>query len=365
MQLFAAVFIILSGFYFIILLLIMLGLKRLKIKSTQVQPTISVLIAARNEASRIRPGLESLSRLNYHSDRFEIIYVDDASSDGTVDIIEKYSDKFENWKLICLKNKSTDMPGKKNALNEALKVATGELIFTTDADCQVPPDWLTNMTAYFDPGTHMVLGHSPLQVKKGFAGIFLAFDNLFSAIVAAAPAKLGFAHTSVGRNLAYRRSEIDQIDGYKALKKFRSGDDVHLTERFRRKSAGKIDYCAHPATFVETLPPSTTREIFHQQIRKNSKVLKKSWPTVFLSILLFITYMMFMFLPLVLSMLSGLWIVIIIIKTLLEFTALTHAAFVFRKKKLIPWFLFFQLIYPFYVITFSLLGALQIYEWKK
>ena len=365
MQLFAAIFIVLSGIYLIILILIMLGLSRLKNRFTQEQPTISILIAARNEANRIRPGLESLSRLNYPTDRFEIIFVDDASTDGTDNIIADYANKFDNWTLIRLKEKSKEMPGKKNALNEALKVATGELIFTTDADCQVPPEWLKNMTAYFNSGTHMVLGHSPLRVEKGFAGIFLAFDNLFSAIVAAAPAKLGFAHTSVGRNLAYRRSEIDQMDGYRALKKFRSGDDVHLTERFRRKSSGKIDYCADPATFVDTLPPYTAREIFHQQIRKNSKVLKKSWPTIFVSILIFITYMMFMFLPLVLPALNGLWLVIIIIKTFVEFLALTQAAFIFSKKKLIPWFLLFQFIYPIYVIMFSLLGALQIYEWKK
>lgn len=365
MQLFADVFIALSGIYFVILLLIMLGLKRLKIKSTQNQPSISVLIAARNEASRIRPGLESLSRLNYPTERFEIIFVDDASSDATAQIISEYSNQFPNWKLIRIRKKSKEFPGKKNALNEALKAANGEIIFTTDADCQVPADWLKNMVSYFDAGTHMVLGHSPLKVQKGFAGIFLAFDNLFSAIVAAAPAKLGFAHTSVGRNLAYRRSEIDQMDGYRALKKFRSGDDVHLTERFRRKSKGKIDYCAHPATFVDTLPPSSPKEIFHQQIRKNSKVLKKSISTVLMSIIIFITYMMFMFLPLAVPKITGLWLVIIVIKTVMEFLALTQAAFIFGKKKLIPWFLIFQFIYPIYVIVFSLLGALQIYEWKK
>ncbi len=74
---------------------------------------------------------------------------------------------------------------------------------------------------------------------------------------------------------------------------------------------------------------------------------------------------MFMFLPLVLPALNGLWLVIIIIKTFVEFLALTQAAFIFSKKKLIPWFLLFQFIYPIYVIMFSLLGALQIYEWKK
>lgn len=365
MQILPEIFILFSVIYFFSILLIIWGLRQLVKKSSPDEPTISVLVAARNEAQRIRPGLESLTKLNYPPARFEIILVDDASDDETADIIQEYAKQFPNWHLIRLKEKSRELKGKKNALAEALKIAKGDLVFTTDADCQVPPNWLKNMSAYFDSGTNMVLGHSPLRVAKGFIGTFLKFDNLFSAIVAAAPAKLGFAHTSVGRNLAYRRSAIDRIDGYHALKKFRSGDDVHLTERFRRKAQGKIDYCAHPDTFVYTFPPSSTKEIFHQQLRKNSKVLKKSWPTILFSILIFLAYMLFIFLPFIISGLTDLWLKIILLKTILEFIALTYAAIVFHKKELIPWFPLFQFIYPFYVILFSLLGSLQIYEWKK
>lgn len=365
MQMLPEIFILLSVIYFLSLLLIIIGLNRLEKKTSQDEPSISVLIAARNEAQRIRPGLGSLTKLNYPESKLEIILVDDASEDGTADIIQEYSDKHLNWQLIRLKEKSREWKGKKKALNEALKIAKGELIFTTDADCQVPPNWLKSMSSYFDSDTKMVLGHSPLKVAKGFVGTFLKLDNLFSAIVAAAPAKLGFAHTSVGRNLAYRHSAIDEIDGYHALKKFRSGDDVHLTEKFRRNKTGKIDYCAHPQTFVYTFPPSTPREIFHQQLRKNSKVLKKSWPTIFFSILIFIAYMLFMFLPYINAELTGLWLQIILLKTVFEFIALTKAAFVFHKKELIPWFPLFQFVYPFYVVLFSLLGSLQFYEWKK
>ena len=363
-QLLPDLFLLFSAFYIGIILLIIWGLRRLQIKTCTAQPMISVVIAARNEARRIRPTLESLTRLEYPKERYEIILVDDASEDDTAKIIQNYTERFSNWKLIRLSEKSSKLRGKKKALLEAVRAATGELIFTTDADCVVPPGWLRTMNCYFEEDVQMVLGNSPLTTAKGFWGTFLNFDNLFSAIVTAAPAKLGFPHTSIGRNLAYRKTAYENVGGYATLKKFRSGDDVHLTEQFRRKKQGKVDYCAHPDSFVYAMPPETGREIFYQQIRKNSKTLKKSLPTVLFSILVFAAYLLFIFLPLLAPPLLTLWLIVMALKMGVEFWALTQAAFVFRRKELIPWFPLMQVIYPVYVIVFSILGALQLYKWK-
>ena len=70
----------------------------------------------------------------------------------------------------------------------------------------------------------------------------LHFDNFFSSIVAAAPTKLGFPISSIGRNMAFKKSTYLQVGGYMSLTNFKSGDDIHLTERFRMKTDTKIDY---------------------------------------------------------------------------------------------------------------------------
>ncbi|MEJ2543749.1 MAG: glycosyltransferase, partial [Calditrichaceae bacterium] len=254
----------------------------------------SIVIAARNEEKRILPTLYSLEKLTYPKENFEIIFVDDDSTDNTIDIIESFVQRHDHWKLIRLQREESELRGKKRALNEAINQSKYDIIFTTDADCIIPPSWLQKMSAYFTDDINMVLGHSPLVSRKGLWYKILEFDNLFSAISGSAPAKMGFALSSVGRNLAYRKSIYESIGGFRSLKKFRSGDDVHLTERFRVKNNKAIDYCADPDTFVTTIPPSTKRDIFHQQIRKNSKTLKKSWPTVFFSIGLFIFYALFL-----------------------------------------------------------------------
>ncbi len=359
------IFIFLSGFYLIIILLVLIGLSRLRLKTCSRCPSISVVIAARNEEKRVEPTLQSLEKLNYPQESYEIILVDDASTDRTPEIIQSYVERHNNWKLIRLEEKSGELRGKKKALKSAIALAKGEIIFTTDADCRVSPNWLKVMSYYFDEQTAMVIGHSPLQTGKGFFNALLNFDNLFSAIVGAAPAKLGFPLTSVGRNLAYRKSAYEQIGGFEALKKFKSGDDVHLTELFRTQAKGKIDYCAHPESFVQTKPPLTGKEIFQQQIRKNSKTLNKSLPSVIFSILLFASYLLLLIFPLFNAAWLGLWAKVMAAKFIGEFIALFHAAVIFRKKEIIPYLPIMLLVYPVYIIFFSLLGSLQIYQWKK
>ncbi len=358
-------FLISNGFYICLLLLVLAGLSMLKIKNKTNYPKISIVIAARNEENRITPAIHSMLKLNYPIDKFEVIWVDDASTDDTAKIIEQHAKEQKNWKLIRIDEKSTSLRGKKKALKSGIDQAKGELIFTTDADCEVPPDWLMIMSSYFDDHTSMVLGHSPLTGLKGFLGRILQFDNLFSAVVTAAPTKLGFPMSSIGRNLSYRKKVYADVGGYDSLKKFRSGDDVHLTERFRRKDGGNIDYCAHPATFVSTKPPLTGKEIFHQQVRKNSKTLNKSLPSVLLSIVLFIYFIILIIFPFLNSKWLVLWLALLAIKFSAELITLIKACFIFRKKELIPYLPLMQIIYPGYVIFFSLLGVLQIYEWKK
>lgn len=359
-------FISFSIFYTAVISWVILGLSRLKNKNTSsTKEKISIVIAARNEENRIIPTLQSLEKLDYPKEYYEIIIVDDDSTDNTVSIVESFTIKYENWNLIRLKREESEIRGKKRALNEAINRSKYDIIFSTDADCIVPPGWLKKMSTYFTDDISMVLGHSPLSSGRGIWYKILEFDNLFTVISGSAPTKMGFALTSVGRNLAYRKSFYETVGGFKALKKFKSGDDVHLTERFRKKDNKAIEFCADPDTFVQTIPPSTKRNIFHQQIRKNSKTLKKSWPTVLFSIALFMVYMLFLTLPFFFPELLSLWFLFIVIKFVLEFIALLYAAIIFRKRKLIPYLLPMQIFYPIYLLFFSLLGVLQLYEWKK
>ncbi|MCH8124958.1 glycosyltransferase [candidate division KSB1 bacterium] len=350
--------------YFSLLGIVYTGLKRLNKKpANQFQPKISIIIAARNEESRIFLCLESLEKLEYEKDKFEIILVDDCSSDRTAEIIQSFCQRHSNWRLLQLQNKSSELRGKLNALQEGVSISSGEIIFTTDSDCILPKDWLRKMMPYFEAGVTMVLGHSLLVSGKGFFHRLQEFDNLFSAIVVAALTKMGYAFSSIGRNMAYRSITLESVGGFNSLKKFRSGDDIHLTDRFRTK-AGKIDYCADPETFVLTQPLKSKKEFLNQQIRKNSKTFIRSPSSMLLPIGLFAYHVLFLLFPIIFPHQFLLWLAFLCLKFILEFTCLYNAAIIFKQKQLIPYLLFMQIIYPGYIIFLTILGGLQVYKWK-
>ncbi|KAA3614866.1 MAG: glycosyltransferase [Calditrichaeota bacterium] len=340
---------------------------RLFIKAKNItsgtQPFISVIIAARNEAKRIKPTLDSLSKINYPQEKFEIILVNDNSSDDTAKIINAYLDRQDNWKLINLDREKESLAGKKAALNKAIETAKGEIILTTDADCRVQENWLLEVAAKFDDQTIMVLGHSVIEEKPGFLDKLLRFDNLFSGIMVAAPTLAGVPMSSVGRNLAYRKEAYLQVGGYNKLSQHKSGDDVHLTELFRNELKGKIRFCF--ATFTITKRPDTFREILFQQIRKNSKLLKKSFGSVLMALILFFYLVFLIVFPLLFQTSISIWILALAMKLILEFITLRVAAQKLGDLKLAPYFPFMQIFYPFYVTVMAILGVFQIYEWKR
>jgi cellulose synthase/poly-beta-1,6-N-acetylglucosamine synthase-like glycosyltransferase len=355
------IFTIFSFSYIAIILLITKGLLSLKDKSCDKKRTISIVISARNEEKRITPTLQSLENINYPKDLYEVIIVNDASEDNTAKIIQSFVKKNENWQILQRNEKSDKFHAKKSALDDAIQKAKGELIFTTDADCEILPNWLTVMSCYFTDNVSMVLGNSNLKTKNRF----LHFDNFFSTITAAAPTKLGFPISSVGRNIAFKKSVYQEVGGYLALTNFKSGDDVHLTERFRMKTDTKIEYCAHHDTFTYSLPPSTFKEILNQQIRKNSKILNKSISTASFSVMLFFIYNLVLFYPLIQHNQFKYWATITLFRLILEFIALTIASVKFRVKFLIPIFPIFQIFYPLYLMVMGIIGSLHLYKWKQ
>jgi cellulose synthase/poly-beta-1,6-N-acetylglucosamine synthase-like glycosyltransferase len=243
--------------------------------------------------------------------------------------------------------------------------ARGELIFTTDADCYVPASWLKAMVPYFKPGVVMVVGYSPLIPGRGLLDRILQFDNLFSAIAAAAPVKLGYAFSSAGRNLAYRRDAYEESGGFDALRRYRSGDDMHLTQRFHRLKLGKIDYCPDPESFVRTERPAGFKQLFNQQMRKNSKTLQMSAGPVVASLLFLVFHILLLGIPLYWPGLIPLWLAFLIVKLALELVCLDKAARIFGQRSVRPLLPLMQVIYPFYIVFFTILGSLQLYRWKS
>ena len=122
------------------------------------QPTVSILIPARNEEKVIGRLLQRMTELTYPKDKLQIIVVDDASTDNTGIIAEQYSNT-QNYIKIIQRSRKEGGRGKGSALNAGFKQATGEIILCFDADYYPQRDIVEKLTEEFaDPRVGVVQG---------------------------------------------------------------------------------------------------------------------------------------------------------------------------------------------------------------
>ena len=107
---------------------------------------VSVIVAARNEEKNIEHLIESLLNQNHRS--FEIIIVNDRSTDSTRAILDKFCDAHKNLKAVHIETLPKGWTGKKHAIKCGIETAQNKILLFTDADC-VPKskDWITQMTS--------------------------------------------------------------------------------------------------------------------------------------------------------------------------------------------------------------------------
>lgn len=127
--------------------------QRKKLKSPQTKnknykPFVSIMVPAHNEESVICNTIETILNLDYPN--FEIIAIDDRSSDNTASVLKDLEKKYPN-KVIAFIRPKDAFPGKSAVLNDALEFAKGEAILVFDADATMEPNFLTNLVYELEP----------------------------------------------------------------------------------------------------------------------------------------------------------------------------------------------------------------------
>ncbi len=203
-----------------IFLCILLNRKN-KISSKSAVKLASVVIAFKNESKNLPRLLSALMNQTIESKKFEVILVDDYSSDNSSEVVRENISNSTNFRLI----KNTLQSGKKNAIQEGIKNSNGEIIILTDADCIPHPDWINQILIHYDDETDLVYGYSPIISEKSLFNKFCQYENLFTSTLMTAFHNVEFPYLATGRNLSYRKSVFERLNGFQEIKKSLSGDD--------------------------------------------------------------------------------------------------------------------------------------------
>ncbi|MGC8595298.1 MAG: glycosyltransferase [Candidatus Kryptoniota bacterium] len=228
-------------------------------------PFVSVVVAAKDEEFNIRACLESLVGLRYPKDKLEVIIANDQSTDRTPSIIDEFISRFPFVKRIDVSH-DHHLRGKTNALSQGIDKASGEIIFLTDADCEVPPQWIDETLKYFDEKTGIVGGVTHINPANTiFSGIqALDWDLLLS--IAPGAATVGKPTGCLGNNLAFRKEAYENVGGYRKIK-FSVTEDYALYKSISKSKKWNFKYPIDRLTLVHTRPVKTLRELLSQRRR--------------------------------------------------------------------------------------------------
>jgi poly-beta-1,6-N-acetyl-D-glucosamine synthase len=347
--------------YLIFVLLLYLGWRKTfampPVKDRE-EDFITVIVPVRNEQENIRQVLHDL--LGQHYTAFEIIVVDDHSEDQTEAVIASIRSPF----IKCIQSTAS---GKKNAITTGISVASGRIVATTDADCSIPPGWLTSINNFFsDPMTLLAIGPVAMQ---GEGSVFSHMQQIeFSTLIGTAASTAGWGMPVMcnGASLAFSKDAFVAVKGFEGNIHVASGDDEFLMRKIHANAPGSVRFIADPGAVVKTRPQKTVGDFLEQRLRWAGKwKFNSSMYARLLAVFIFmIQIATIACCYLLVTTGQFVWLSFIAIRALAEiFIVKIFCGFL---KIRIDWVAFMLVFftYPFYVVYVGMLSNFHSYEWK-
>ncbi len=347
---------------------------------------ISVIIPARNEEQNISACLDSLCAQSYAKHLFEVIVVNDHSTDRTVELVNGYAS--QNIKCIDLADyiDSTLNAYKKKAIEVAIQQSTGDLIVTTDADCILQVNWLQTIAAFYEAYQPAFIAAPVLiNCSNGFIEKFQALDFMVLQGITGASVHKKIHSMCNGANLAYEKTAFEEVGGFKDIDNIASGDDMLLMHKIYKLYPDRVLFLKSKDAIVQTAPVKTIRQFFDQRIRWASKASLFDDKRIFTVLLLvYLFNLVLILLPiislfnhttlLIINLPTGqagyqlsiiqLWLWLLFLKTLLELFFLFPVASFFGKQNMLKIFPVMQPFHIIYTVIAGFLGKFGTYTWK-
>jgi len=225
---------------------------------------ISIVVCAHNEEENLRQLIPLLLQQDHPN--FEIIIVDDKSSDGSYDFLTEEKLKHPRLRLVVIDATPDAFNSKKYALTLGIKAAKNDLVLLTDADCRPNSNsWASKMALSFDEETQIVLGYSHYEKAGGLLGKLIDFETLITGISYISSALAFRPYMGVGRNLAYRKSFFLKNKGFYGMMELTGGDDDLFVNKYAKKKFTRV--CIGADVVVWSIPKKSWSTYYTQKLR--------------------------------------------------------------------------------------------------
>jgi len=325
---------------------------------------VSVLIPARNEAENLPQLIDDLKAQKSGSVELEVVVIDDHSEDDTRLVCIEAFGPDDRFSIISLKEKS----GKKAALSEGMRVTSGELVVTLDADVRVGSEWLECLTTFHRNNRSQLIILPVMYTRRsGLIGLLQVPEMLCLQAITAATVNAGNPVMCNGANLAFRRTARERV-GITEGDAFSSGDDMFLLHGLKKKSIGPIHWLHDPRAIAQTNAPESVLSIFSQRVRWASKSSGyRDGLLIFLTGLMVLTNLAAVLL--VILACAGAWqwrevMLWYLVKTAFELALLIPVAYWYSRMKELLFVPFVAIIYPWYALAVAIGSLAWRPEWK-
>ena len=212
---------------------------------------LSLVVYTKNQALNLKDNIPLWLEQEYPD--FEIILINDASFDDSLNVMELFEENNENIKIVNVENNETFWGSKKYALTLGIKKASHQRMIFTGADCKPASNkWLNEMGAHFSSKKQIVLGYGSYFKKKGLLNKLIRFDTLLTAIQYFSFTLFGMPYMGVGRNLAYSNNVYYDNGGFVSHMEVQAGDDDLFINQAATKTNTAICFSKKSFTYSES-----------------------------------------------------------------------------------------------------------------
>lgn len=328
--------------------------------------TFSVVIPVRNEDANIRAILGDLENQTIDKIKFEVIVVDDFSTDDTNKKVKELIESLDlNLKIVSLNDPT--IHGKKNALTRGIREAKNEIILTTDADCRMGERWIESYEYAFAKETQIVAGPVALEGKGLFADMQM---TEFAGLIGFGGVTLSSNNASMcsGANLGFRKEAFEEVGGYQGNIEIPSGDDEFLLYDIVKIYPGSGRFLKSVFGTVRTKTQPTFESFRNQRSRWTSKwKYNKNWKLRLTAVLFFMDYLLFLIAVVgtIFDHFSLAYLIILfVLRLAANFTLLKQVSNFLNHSNVFGPLLLLQLFYPFHVLVMGIRSLFGGYTWK-